>query len=337
MLHSAAASCDRSLMPSNRPSSSKATALTMRPSSRASRTRSVRYSSPVAADGVERRDPAAQPGGVEGVQPGVDLVAGQLLGRRRRAPRRSARPSRTRCARRARARPGRRRRRWPARSRRRPARRASRIGLEVGAGDQRHVAGQDEDLGRLVGRRRRARRATASPVPRGSSWRAKTARSAKTSMSAATAGEKTTIGRPPAAPSGGARPGVEDVGQHRPPAQRVEDLGRRGPHPGAEAGRQHDGDRAGPQRGRDLGGSRGAAPSGDGRRSGGRARADRGPARSGQQSSVGRGIVGVARRGCQPTPGDDLDLDPGALRQGGDPDRRAGRRRIGHEPAVDRR
>ena len=71
-------------------------------------------------------DPAAQPGGIERVEPGVDLVAGELVGRRRPSPRRSARPSRTRRGRRARARPGRRRRRWPARSRRRPARRASR-------------------------------------------------------------------------------------------------------------------------------------------------------------------------------------------------------------------
>src|SRR6185503_11832000 len=49
--HSAAASCERSLMPSNRPSSSNATAMTRRPSSRATRTSSVRYSSPVVADG----------------------------------------------------------------------------------------------------------------------------------------------------------------------------------------------------------------------------------------------------------------------------------------------
>ena len=51
-LHSAAASWLRSLMPSNRPSSSKPTAATIRPSSRARRTRSVRYSSPVVVDGV---------------------------------------------------------------------------------------------------------------------------------------------------------------------------------------------------------------------------------------------------------------------------------------------
>ena len=61
--HSAADTCDRSLMPSKRPSSSKPTALTIRPSSRASRTRSVRYSSPVAADGlsdsIRRRSQAA--------------------------------------------------------------------------------------------------------------------------------------------------------------------------------------------------------------------------------------------------------------------------------------
>ena len=43
--------------------------------------------------------------------------------------------------------------------------------VEVRAGHQRHVAGQHEDLGRL-GRDDRQRGPTASPVPRGSSWRA---------------------------------------------------------------------------------------------------------------------------------------------------------------------
>ena len=180
-LHSAAASCERSLMPSNRPSSSNATALTIRPSSRASRTRSVRYSSPVAADGVRAPIRRRSQLGVEGVEPGVDLVAGQLVGRRVPAPRRSARPSRTRRARPGRARPGRRRTRWPGRSPRRPG------GAPRGPrrGRRRSRAGR-----RRTGRGSRSRRPattasaarTASPVPRGSSWRAKVARSAKTSI-----------------------------------------------------------------------------------------------------------------------------------------------------------
>ena len=161
-------------MPSNRPSSSKATALTSRPSSRASRTRSVRYSSPVAGDGVERLDPAAQPGGIEGVQPGVDLVARQLVGGRVAAPRRSARPCRTRRGRPGRARPGRRRRRWRARSRRRPrgAPRGSRRGPRRSPAGRRPTARGPRCA---VAGTTASAAATASPVPRGSSWSANTA------------------------------------------------------------------------------------------------------------------------------------------------------------------
>ena len=150
MLHSAAASCDRSLMPSKRPSSSNATALTIRPSSRASRTRSVRYSSPVVADGVRasirRRSHAASkayspalislPASSSGVAslrlddpldgpelaaddaPELGRVGGEDAGQRDRGVVLAARLE---------------------------------DGVEVGAGHQRHVAGQDQDLGRLVG------------------------------------------------------------------------------------------------------------------------------------------------------------------------------------------
>ena len=77
--HSAAASCERSLMPSKRPSSSKATAVTSRPSSRARRTSSVRYSSPVVGDGssdsMRRRSQAAS----NAYSPRIDLVVRELV------------------------------------------------------------------------------------------------------------------------------------------------------------------------------------------------------------------------------------------------------------------
>ena len=263
-LHSAAASCERSLMPSNRPSSSNATALTIRPSSRASRTSSVRYSSPVAADGVRRPDPAPQPGGVEGVEPGVDLVAGELVGRRvlrlddaldrpelaadhpaelgrvgredagqrdRRVVLRGAPRGPRRGRRRSRA--GRRRTGRGPRSRR-PARRPAPARDRV-AGPARLVL---EGEGRRGRRRRRSR-----PRPAASRRR-----------SAVPAGRA--VGR--------AGPGVEHVGQHRPAAQRVEDLGRRRTASGCR-GRPPARRRPCRSTDRDLGGSRGAAPSGAGR------------------------------------------------------------------------
>ena len=140
---------------------------------------------------------------------------------------------------------------------------------------------------------------TASPVPRGSSWRAKVARSAKTSITAATGGEKTTTGCRPADAVGGAGPGVEHVGEHRPAAQRVEDLGDRGAHPGAEAGRQHDGDRAGRRIGT-------WGVHGERRRRAGLVErcslATRaGPAANEEAVISGTGIVGAPPRGCQPS------------------------------------
>ena len=238
-LHSAAASWLRSLMPSNRPSSSKPTAATMRPSSRASRTRSVRYSSPVAADGSSVADPPAQPRGVERVQPGVDLVALELLGRGvlglddpLDGPELAAHDAPER-------RPGRRRRRWPARSRRRrrgaprarprgrsrspAARRRTARGPRSPPSGTRGQRGPDGVAGpaRLVleGERRPARR---RPRDRGDRRRVDDDRRRA----------RGAVGR--------GRPGVEDVGEHRPAAHRVQDLGERGPHARPEPGRQHD-------------------------------------------------------------------------------------------------
>ena len=86
---------------------------------------------------------------------------------------------------------------------------------------------------------------------------------------------------------------------------------------------------------RDLGGSRGAAPSGPGRRAV-VAPDPIGARREGFRSHQGSGHRRGGSSGVSTEAGDDLDLDPGPLRQRGDADRRAGRRRIGDEPAVDR-
>ena len=96
-----------------------------------------------------------------------------------------------------------------------------------------------------------------------------------------------------------ARPGVEDVGQHRATAQRVEDLGHGRPHPGAEPGRQHDRDRTGRRCGT-------WGVHGERRRRAGVMERWSLPTRSGpvaMESAVisGSGIVGAARRGCQPS------------------------------------
>ena len=80
MSHSARASCARSLMPVRRPSSSTSSAATSRPSSRAKRTRSVTYSSPLTGEGSQVADPAPEPRRLDRVQAGVDLAD-------RRAPR----------------------------------------------------------------------------------------------------------------------------------------------------------------------------------------------------------------------------------------------------------
>ena len=77
--HSAWASSARSLMPISRPSSSTVRATTTRPSARASSISSVRYSSPVFGRGAQRPDPRPEPGRVERVQAGVDLVDRELL------------------------------------------------------------------------------------------------------------------------------------------------------------------------------------------------------------------------------------------------------------------
>ena len=210
--------------------------------------------------------------------------------------------------------------------------------VEIRAGHERHVTGQHEDLGRLVrdDRERRAHRVTGP------------ARLILESEDRAIGediderGDGRREDHDRAATGGavlGARPGVEDVGQHRSTAQQVEDLGRPGPHPCAETGRQHDGGRAGSVGHAGVGLGTWGVHEGWRRWATVVGRLSRpGPSRPGAKRSAV--ISGSAHRrggpsGVSTDPRDDLDLDPRSLRQGGDTDRRARRRRIGHEPTVD--
>ena len=230
-------------MPSNRPSSSKATALTIRPSSRASRTRSVRYSSPVAADGVRapirRRSQAASKAYMPALislpasSSGVASFASTMRSTVPNSPR-TTRPSSAGSAAKTLASA------IAASSWRRASRTASRSAPVT--------SGTSPDRTRTSAA---SAGTTASAAPTASTGPARLVLEGegrpdrrRRRSTAATGGEKTTIGCRPRRPVGRAGPGVEDVGQHRPAAQRVEDLGDRGLHPGAEAGRQHDGDRA---------------------------------------------------------------------------------------------
>ena len=79
MSHSARASCERSLIPVRRPSSSTSSAATRRPSSRANATRSRQVELAGRGRRTQVADPAAEPGRVDGVQPGVDLADLELL------------------------------------------------------------------------------------------------------------------------------------------------------------------------------------------------------------------------------------------------------------------
>ena len=342
MSHSARASWARSLIPVRRPSSSTSSAATRRPSSRAN----ADEVGQVQLAGRRRRaqvaDPAAEPVGVEGVQPGVDLADLALVLGRRPSPRRSARPSppslRT-------TRPS------PAgsiastddeRDRGVVDRRAPRAARPGGPP---RPAARRRDRTRISstssGRASRAAR-SASPVPRGTSWSAVSARPGD------------------GVPDGLGRRRVDDERA----ARRWRRPRRRG-RSRASAGRRAG---AGPWAGPTSCACRGP-PRGRPRRCGARARSGldgvtgvgrRGiVGRAGRRWSGGVGARGGAggrhrgrgrfcggSRGCQPASGqpspadalptvsgpgrgDRLDLDAAALGQRGDLDRGAGGRRSG--------
>ena len=221
--HSAWASSARSLIPSSRPSSSTVTAH----DEPAVGPGELDELGQVQLAGLRRRLRApirpAQPGGVERVEAGVDLVDRDLLvGRVLRLddpldraglvadrPGRG-RPDRSRRPRRARSPP---RRAGAPRGARRGARPPAAARRRSGRGPRRRRRGA-----------RRAAAATASPVPRGSAWRAKSTSSPRASRTAAVAGLVTTSGPPTRRPS---RPGVDDVGDHRPAGERWRSFGVR--------------------------------------------------------------------------------------------------------------
>ena len=270
----------------------------MRPSSRASRIEVGQIQLAGRGRRREGRDPAAQPRGVEGIQPGVDLVARQLLVRGVAClddpfdgPELAAHdaPELGRIG------------GEDTGQRDRGIVLAPRLedGIEVGTGHQRHVTGQDQDLGRLVGHDAESRPDRVAGAARlvleredrtigedidegGDRWRedhdGASTRRAVLRCSPRRRGRTPASGRPHSA---WRTLGVADfIRVPRPAASTTAAV------PLIESG---------------LGGfTRGRAV---GRRSSGgcRARTERNPARSSQQSSVGRGIVGVARRGCQPT------------------------------------
>ena len=190
---------------------------------------------------LERRDPPAQPGRVEGVQPDVDLVALELLGRGvlrlddpLDGPEVAAHD------------PSERRRVGgvDAGQRDRGAVGAARLdhGLEVGAGHQRHVARQHDHLGRGLGDR-------GQRGPDGITGPARLVLEREGRLPVEGLGDRghgrrvDDDRRRAGGAVGGGRPRVEDVGEHRPAAHRVQDLGERGPHARPEPGRHHDGDR----------------------------------------------------------------------------------------------
>ena len=229
--------------------------------------------------------------------PGVDLVVGQVLGRRvLRLDDPFDRPELA-ADDPAELRRSRRRRRWQARSPRRPdgAPRGPRRGRLRSRGARHPTARGPRS--RRAGTTIRAARA-ASPVPRGSAWRANTPRSVKAPDDRLDS-RRVDDDRPPAAGAvGRALPGVEDVRQHRSAAQLMEHLGRRGMHPRAQPGRQHDGDRVRRRCGTwGVHGVRRRPAVGRGRRA---HRTRRGSCARSSGFIKGPGIVGVPRSGCQP-------------------------------------
>ncbi len=241
-LHSAAASWLRSLMPSKRPSSSKATAATIRPSSRARRTRSVRYSSPVVLDGREAGDAPPEPLRVERVQAGVGLVRLELVGRRVLGLDDAL--DRAELAAHHAAQLGRLGREHAGEGDRGivgPSRVEHRV--DVRARHERHVARQDEDLGR-VGRDALEGDAHGVAGPGGRRLEGERRPIGERRGDRLDRGRVDDDRRGARRPGGRARPGVEDVGEHRAAAQLVEDLRGRRAHARAEARRQDDGGRA---------------------------------------------------------------------------------------------
>ena len=191
---------------------------------------------------LERVDAPSEPGGIERVEPRVDLVARQLLGARvpglddalHRAELAPDHPAELVRIRGKDAGQGDRRVVCPASLEDR---------VEVGAGDQRDVAAEDEDLHRVV-RDRRHRGADRVARPTGLVLEGERRAVREGGPDGLDRRRVDDDGRGLGA-GGGARPGVQDVGQHRAPAERVQHLRGGRAHARSEPSRQHHRDRTG--------------------------------------------------------------------------------------------
>ncbi len=188
----------------------------------------------------EAGDPTAQPGRVEGVQARVGLVRVELLGRRvlrlhdpLDGPELAAHDATERG-------------RIGGEDRGKRDRRV--IGptslehrIEVGAGHERHVAVHDHDLARRCGHRVDG---GTDRVP-GAAWLVLEGEDGPIGEGRRDVRHRRRVDhdrRRTGLTCFGARPGVEDIRQHRSPAERMEDLGQRRAHAGPEPSREHDGD-----------------------------------------------------------------------------------------------
>ena len=226
-------------MPVRRPSSSVSSAATIRPSSRANATRSVRYSSPVVGDGrrspIRRRSHAAsiayrpaliseiwRSSSVASLSSTIRSTVPPSLRTTRPRPVGSIASTETRAI-----------AAWSSAAQPRAARTGGRPATSGTSPDRTRISSTPSGSAGEGGARARRRCRAARPgAPR---RRAPRRRRGPPRWPAS----RRRAGRVPVAPDGG----VEHVLDHRPAADRVEDLGRRRLHPRAEAGREDDRDR----------------------------------------------------------------------------------------------
>ena len=204
--------------------------------------RSVRYSSPVDCGRRQGTDPTPEPGGIEDVDPGIRFVACQFV--RRGIARLDDPLDRPEFAPDHASEGGRISGEDAGQGDRRVILTPSVDDrLEICPGHERDIARQHEDLGRIGGHHREGRVDGVTRPARFVLEREGGPVREDIDHRRDRRGED--HDRPPTSrPVGRARPGVQDEGQHRSAAQRMEDLGQFRLHPRAEPGRQYDGNQA---------------------------------------------------------------------------------------------
>ena len=213
----------RSLTPSARSGSGSGYAWTDLPSASSSGSTSGRYSSPWALSSPRLAQGGQERAAVEHVQADVDLADRELVLRsRRRRPwsRRRARSRRRPRGSRARSRPGRRARPMPASRRPAPpswAARTAAIASPVTSGMSPLITSTG-----AAGSIMAVAAATASPVPRGCSWIA-----TSTSVGEMLGEQPLRVVDDDHAPGARRARGEQRPEDHRAPADRVQDLGKR--------------------------------------------------------------------------------------------------------------